>query len=1286
MRQLRVALVAVAVAMATAALPGTALAVGNYYPIRALPPDTATLNEPNDVVVAGDGITFVADASGGRVIGLSAQGALEGVLDGEDTSGIELQRPVAIDIGDDGLVYVADLAADRVVVFERGGTLVRWWDGAGSAGGKLDGPAGIDVDDGHVYVSDSYRNRVQVFTTSGSYVRTLGVSEGPPGLLSLPGAVRVWGGEVYVADVNNLRVQVYGTGGGWRRTWGITDGGSGGATTSRYQVITGIEVVTGGRVFVTGTSGQRPPIDPGTPIVEECTTSGALVGTWGGLPNLAAPKGAGIGVGGALVIADSIFNQVVDFDVTSRAFSIPWAFNGSNEPGAFTFPSGAAIAPDGRLYVGDSGRIQRFSAAGQLESVFGTSGPGAVTTPEGIAVSSTGDEVFVADSGADAVHLYSPAGDFQWSIGVGVLTDPRAVWVTPERAVFVADTGAGRIMRFTPGGSIVASYAAAGELADPSGVAVDASGTVYVSDTGHNRIVSYASTSSAAVVIAGPGQSPGQVLAPRGIAVDPSGDLVVVDAGNSRIQRLSTSGAPVAVLGTSGAGEGEFRGPRGIAVTAGGDVAVADRGNHRAVILGFDDVAPTTSVEGVPAGWSSTPVTVTVTGVDFESGVEEVWYRLGAGAEVQYAGPFVVSAQGTTALYTRAVDNAGNAGPTEVTPIRIDSLPPSGTVSWAAGRSLIATTALTLHAALADAETMRTRVGGSWSSEQPYVSDKTFTLPGEGVYSVVAEYKDWLGNPRTDAATITVDLSGPIVAFAGLPASGATTSSVLVGVNATDATAGVADIFLQIDSAPEQRYTGAVLVSGVGTHTLRARAVDSLGNASAPVTRTFDIDVTPPTGTIVTSVGSFAVQDPVVTLVPSIAGASHMRFEPGWGPTDWSSYEPLVELTYPGEGRFPLVAQFRDLAGNTLTFNETVTVDWTVPSTFATGLPESGPAVGEAAVSLVATDAVGGVASIRYSLDGAGVQTYTQPVIVAVEGTHTLEFSAIDLSGNREATKSVEFGVFKAFPIEMRLAGGRAIVAGRQVSVESSATEAVAMSVDTGSGYGQWVPFEAMQSLTLPADGAYAIRVRYRSVHDVVLERSGTILIDTVRPSVGRVASSATRLRKISGDWLYDLSFSWSATDSGSGVSGHFWRFGTSRGQSTQPAVAVTGVPATATSFVVNTLDQAGNRTQVRRGAVTGWGPAPTVPAVATQARPPRVVARVARAGHSYFLVHGYRLQPDGTWARVTSRYGLLSPTTAGALVVARPPVTSGTWVFVLEQVTATTSSFSPPSAQVTVP
>jgi hypothetical protein len=68
-------------------------------------------------------------------------------------------------------------------------------------------------------------------------------------------------------------------------------------------------------------------------------------------------------------------------------------------------------------------------------------------------------------------------------------------------------------------------------------------------------------------------------------------------------------------------------------------------------------------------------------------------------------------------------------------------------------------------------------------------------------------------------------------------------------------------------------------------------------------------------------------------------------------------------------------------------------------------------------VTVSATDAGSGVASIHLRRDGGAWEVYTAPVTISGEGSHTVEYYATDSAGNNAATKSRTFAIDTAVPV-----------------------------------------------------------------------------------------------------------------------------------------------------------------------------------------------------------------------------------------------------------------------------
>jgi len=152
---------------------------------------------PTGITIAADGLTWVADTWGHRVVAINGDGQLvqsigaETVDTGDDPSRVDQDGgrffgPRAVAVSEDA-IYVSDTGNERIQKFTPEGTFVAAWGGYGSAPEQLIEPVGIAIGpDGNVYVADSGNARISIFTPEGEPVAQWPVADWPP---PLPGGI-----------------------------------------------------------------------------------------------------------------------------------------------------------------------------------------------------------------------------------------------------------------------------------------------------------------------------------------------------------------------------------------------------------------------------------------------------------------------------------------------------------------------------------------------------------------------------------------------------------------------------------------------------------------------------------------------------------------------------------------------------------------------------------------------------------------------------------------------------------------------------------------------------------------------------------------------------------------------------------------------------------------------------------------------------------------------------------------------------------------------------------------
>jgi sugar lactone lactonase YvrE len=249
--------------------------------------------------------------------------------------------------------------------------------------------------------------------------------------------------------------------------------------------------------------------------------------------------------------------------------------------------------------------------------------------PQGIAVSSDGETIYVADTGNQIIRkivfasngtatmstLAGTAGTFGSADGTGTAAsfdEPIGIAVDASGNLYVADSYNDTIRKITAAGVVSTIAGKAGTLGstdgtgtaasfvDPEGVAVDASGNLYIADTG-NCTIRKITAAGVVSTLAGSslsswGSADGTGTAarfnyPTGITVDASGNLYVTDTENDTIRKITPAGVVTTLAGKAGVigyadGTGtaaKFYNPEGITVDASGNLYVTDGNGYSTI-------------------------------------------------------------------------------------------------------------------------------------------------------------------------------------------------------------------------------------------------------------------------------------------------------------------------------------------------------------------------------------------------------------------------------------------------------------------------------------------------------------------------------------------------------------------------------------------------------------------------------------------------------------------------------------------------------------------------------
>jgi sugar lactone lactonase YvrE len=300
----------------------------------------------------------------------------------------------------------------------------------------------------------------------------------------------------------------------------------------------------------------EPFVDPYAQGMTELSADAILGGQLGGELSFLRPRGMDIAPDGTLYLADTGNHRVVHLSAEGALIGQWGSFadldQGPAPGGTFNEPWDVAAAPDGTVYVADTWnhRIQHFTADGQFLGMFGTFGQGDSPT---------------------------------------ALWGPRAVEVDDQGRLYVADTGNKRIVVFDAQGEWVATFGGpgyeAGHLNEPVGLALADDGTVYVADTWNMRIQGFRESSPGLfdpVVEWSIEGWYGESLENKPyLAVSRDGQVCASDPEGFRILCFTGEGDFVVGWGAFGTLETQFDIPSGVAFDAGNRLWVVDSGNNR---------------------------------------------------------------------------------------------------------------------------------------------------------------------------------------------------------------------------------------------------------------------------------------------------------------------------------------------------------------------------------------------------------------------------------------------------------------------------------------------------------------------------------------------------------------------------------------------------------------------------------------------------------------------------------------------------------------------------------
>ncbi|MFF7144367.1 OmpL47-type beta-barrel domain-containing protein [Streptomyces nodosus] len=228
--------------------------------------------------------------------------------------------------------------------------------------------------------------------------------------------------------------------------------------------------------------------------------------------------------------------------------------------------------------------------------------------------------------------------------------------------------------------------------------------------------------------------------------------------------------------------------------------------------------------------------------------------------------------------------------------------------------------------------------------------------------------------------------------------------------------------------------------------------------------------------------------------------------------------------------------------------------DTTAPETSATvsGTKDaSGDYVDSATVTITASDAESGVATIEYSLDDAAFAPYSELVEVTGAGRHSLAYRATDTAGNTSPVKTLEFTVVTTAPEDTTPPETSATVSGTKddsgnfvgtatVTVTASDAESGVAGIEYALDGAAYAPYPAPVEVsdTGPHTLAYRATDKAGNTSPVKSVEFTVVAAPPEDRTPPEVSASVSGTKNDSGDYIGSATVTVTASDAGSGVAG----------------------------------------------------------------------------------------------------------------------------------------------------
>lgn len=691
-------------------------------------------------------------------------------------------------------------------------------------------------------------------------------------------------------------------------------------------------------------------------------------------------------------------------------------------------PNGLAFAQDGTLLVSQASSVVRYDAATGQE--VGRLSGGQLQVPVGIAVDDLTGYIYVADSRANQIEMYTASGQYVKAFAQGVTADETGTTVSNplgmlsrptgisfekvSRQLAVADTMSSRVQFFDVDGNFVKSI----------GIAIPGGTTSYATILGPMQL-------SAPVAIAfeySKNQVP--VVLNRIYVVDRARNNVEVVNPDTGLA-LNVVGVTNNYIGSSGVVNGKLLSPFDAVFDAANNRLMVVNGSGNITIYGIDGGTNPVNVAPPALTIDPVPATVTVSTVSISGTVD-------AGASVSVtagatalAGPVVYTSAtswrcdvtglvvGDNTISVSASNAAGITTPVQsVTVTYLAPAPALSVTSAVPGLTNVATLVVTgtVDAGATVTVTNTTTAVSGAAAVAGATWSYTVAL-AEGLNSIGVSAQKPLSSAATAVMDVTLDTAAPLLVVSAL-SDGSYAGSQIQNITGTVSDRSAVTVMVNDVQTTLVDGTFSVPVTlNNGSNPISVVASDAAGNVSRD-NRNIFYDVTSPVINIVSpmdnsftnnvnlqiSGGVDEAATVTVAGVPAVVDGSTNK---------WTANIDLVA----GLNTIEVVAT--DLAGNTSSLKRSVVLD-TVKPILSISYPVQDIALNRSGMDIVGTVNDDSTIALTYSLNGivtpvpVDAGNFVFHVAFASEGVYPVVLTATDLAGN--ATTTIRSIIYDATP------------------------------------------------------------------------------------------------------------------------------------------------------------------------------------------------------------------------------------------------------------------------------